>query len=98
VFLTSYKRSFLQIMFFPFPTPEQVAFAVKEAGQAYKAYTQHKALILELFDFAWHRGQMPTFIVFGPGGNGKSTLQKFLAQVSFLTMSAPIPDISGFAI
>jgi hypothetical protein len=61
-----------------FPTPDQVAFAVKEAGDAYKAYTKHKALILDLFDFAWHRGQMPTFIVFGPGGDGKSTLKKFL--------------------
>jgi hypothetical protein len=61
-----------------FPTPDQVAFGVKEAGEVYKA---HNALIWELFDVI-RRGGQPTFVVFGPGGNGKSTLKIFLETLS----------------
>ena len=61
-----------------FPTPEQVAFAAQAAREIYGAVG--KDLVTELIDAVRHG--KPTFLLFGPGGDGKSTLAKFLETLS----------------
>jgi hypothetical protein len=61
-----------------FPTPGQLGFGVKAAQEIYKALD--KNLVSELYDAALHGP--PTFLLFGPGGDGKSTLKTYLTTLS----------------
>jgi hypothetical protein len=61
-----------------FPTPDQIASGAKAAQEIYKALD--KDLISQLVDRIWYGA--PTFMVFGPGGSGKSTLKAFLETLS----------------
>jgi energy-coupling factor transporter ATP-binding protein EcfA2 len=62
-----------------FPTPEQV----KLAGEVYGAIQNREKIesyVKDLYDTI--RNGRPTFLIFGPGGNGKSTLRNFLNTLS----------------
>jgi hypothetical protein len=61
-----------------FPTPEQIAAGAKAAQGIYNALSE--GLVSELIDRVRHG--RPTFMVFGPGGTGKSTLKRFLETLS----------------
>ena len=61
-----------------FPTPTEIGFAYRTGRDIYKSL--EKGLITDLYDVI-RRGK-PTFLIFGPGGGGKTTLKTFLASLS----------------